>query len=387
MTSVPRFAEHGIDALCLAGPGGAIVDWLRDAGIEQVVLSPDFPGGWRPRRGLARVGLLPAYWCCRAAVAATVRRLVEEHGIDLIYAAMPFAWAASTPVARELGIPVVWRAGGPVWLGSRLGGSAVIGPWSWLHPPDLLIASSEMVRKSFRGLVPARLEAVLNGVDTVRFHPGAGSSRELRPRSADLVVGFAGRLVARKGIETLLEAAGRLADVAPGVRFLIAGAGKQARAYEALARRTGALRNTRFLGYRAEMADFYAACDVVALPSLSEGASMVVLEAMASGCVPLVSDVPSLQELVRHGQDGWIVPVADPGALVDAICRMNASPGATAALGKAARVRAREAFDASRTAARIAALLHEVARRGPVRPRRWRRPGARTRSPAPAGRR
>lgn len=360
MTILPVLRARGFDVLPLVGPGATIVRWLREQGVRDFEVSPDLPGNWGRARGLGRAGRLVRYRRCRAGVAASVARLVRERGIDLVCAAMPFSWAAATPVARALGVPIVWRAGGPVWLGGRLLGSLVLGPWATLHPPDLLICSSEMVRRSFTGLVPAPRVAVLNGVDLERFHPGAAQAGELRPREAGLVVGYAGRLVARKGIETLLDVAGRFARTRPELRFLLAGDGERRAAYERRARATGAAENTRFLGYQGDMRCFYAACDVVVLPSESEGASMVVLEAMAMGRALLLSDIPSLRELARPDEHAVFVPVGDAAALARALERLAADPELRAALGGAAAARARERFDARTAAERTAALFADV---------------------------
>jgi glycosyltransferase involved in cell wall biosynthesis len=378
-TATPELVAQGLDVLPLVGPGTALVQWLRECGIRDVELCADFPGSWGPARGLGRLTVLERYRRARAGVAAAISRILREREIDLVYASMPFGWAAATAVARKRGVPIVWRAGGPVWLSGRVLGSLVIGPWATLHPPDLLICSSEMVRRSFTGLVPAPRVTVINGVDTRRFRPGAADPRGLRPAEADVVVGFAGRLVARKGIETLLDVAGRMVRTRPGVRFLIAGDGDRRSVYEARARAVGAAGTTRFLGYVADMRAFYAACDVLVLPSHSEGSSMVVLEAMAMGCALAVSDIPSLRELVEPDQHAVVVPPGDTWALERALDGLAADPAWRAALAKAALARVRERFDASRAAARIAELLAGVVDRA-----RGRTPSAALRA-APRG--
>jgi glycosyltransferase involved in cell wall biosynthesis len=199
---------------------------------------------------------------------------------------------------------------------------------------DLLIGSSAMVCRTFTGVVPAPKIAVVNGVDTVQL---AGDAAPQRADGA-VVVGFAGRLVARKGIEDLLDVAGRMADTHPQVRFVIAGDGDRRARYEARARAAGADRNTRFAGFVADMRRFYAECDVIVLPSYSEGSSMVVLEAMAMGRAVLATAIPSLRELIDADEHGMLVPPGDQPALaaaLDALCRdrRRASPSATPPAG------------------------------------------------------
>jgi hypothetical protein len=135
VTVLPLLAAHGIDALPLVGPGRTIVDWLDERGISDVAFSTSFPGNGQPARGIGRFAVLGHLRRSRARIAATIADLVRDRDIDLIYAAMPFSWAAATPVARRLGVPIVWRAGGPVYLGGRLLGSALLAPWAMAYRP------------------------------------------------------------------------------------------------------------------------------------------------------------------------------------------------------------------------------------------------------------
>ena len=90
---------------------------------------------------------------------------------------------------------------------------------------------------------------------------------------------------------------------------------------------------------------------------------MVVLEAMAMGCPVVVSDIPSLRELVGPGEHGDVVPPGDADALAIALERLCADPDRRAALGAAAAARARARFGAPAAAERIARLLQGVAKR------------------------
>jgi glycosyltransferase involved in cell wall biosynthesis len=222
-----------------------------------------------------------------------------------------------------------------VYLAGRLLGSAVLAPWAMLHPPDLLICSSEMVRGTFAGVVPAPRVAVLNGVDAAHLDPAVVSGTA--QRADEMTVGFAGRLVARKGIEDLIAVAGCMARSPARVRFVIAGDGNRRARSEALARAVGAERNVRFAGFVTDMRRFYAECDVVVLPSYSEGASMVVLEAMAMRCAVVASDIPSLRELIRPGEDGIIVGAGDRRGLEAALIRLYGDRECRQRLGSAAR--------------------------------------------------
>src|SRR5207253_1592465 len=67
---------------------------------------------WPKPRGLGRLALPGRYLRCVRRIAAEVERVALDRRTDIIFAAMAFSWVAATPVARRLGIPIVWRAGG-----------------------------------------------------------------------------------------------------------------------------------------------------------------------------------------------------------------------------------------------------------------------------------
>src|SRR5262245_28872003 len=163
--SVPLLSKLGFDVTIMVGPSTSGIDWLRDYGADDIVHTPDFPGGWRKPRGLGRLALPARYLRCFRRVSADVERVVRERRIEIVYAAMAFSWIAATPIARDLGIPIVWRAGGTE--GGPLERLA-LRLWSAVNPPDLLVCCGEDVRRVFAPLIPAPAVVVPNGVDTER---------------------------------------------------------------------------------------------------------------------------------------------------------------------------------------------------------------------------
>src|SRR5213078_2389794 len=115
-------------------------------GADDLIHTPNFPGGWPKPRGLGRLALPIRYLRCLRRVAAEIRQVAEERRADIIFAAMAFSWIAATPVARQLGIPIVWRAGGTEGnLFERL----ALRVWASFNPPDALVCCGESVRKTF----------------------------------------------------------------------------------------------------------------------------------------------------------------------------------------------------------------------------------------------
>jgi len=169
------------------------------------------------------------------------------------------------------------------------------------------------------GVPDSRLAVIYNGVDQERFHPDhrARFGREIReafgiPRAGWLVL-MVGSGFARKGLGPLIEGLARLRD--PDARLLVVGKGDP-RPYRALAERLGVASRLAWAGPRSDVERFYAAADLVALPSLYEPFGNVHLEALAAGVPVLASDRSGGAEVVSHGETGWILhDPEDPAAI------------------------------------------------------------------------
>jgi glycosyltransferase involved in cell wall biosynthesis len=118
--------------------------------------------------------------------------------------------------------------------------------------------------------------------------------------SKNFVVGFVGRLSPEKNIPTLLQCAKAL----PNISFVIVGEGPQKSPLQQMA---GQMKNVFFIGQVDNVEKFYAAFDVLMLPSLVEGLPLVLLEAMATGTPVITSDVGAISEIVNDGVNGFLV--------------------------------------------------------------------------------
>ena len=319
-TIVPFLRELGVDTIPLVGPGRAIVEWLEERGVDDYVFTRNFPGAV-PARGSSRVSLPADYVRCWTRCRAELAQLLRDQAIDIVFAAMAFSWIVATPVARKLGIPVVWRAGGTECAPAV---RYLLSAWARRSPPDLLVCNGDAVRRMYGPLIGAPALTIRNGIDDEQFYPGAGDHRALRPPGARVVIGFAGRLVPQKRPEDFIAAAARFVEH-DDVAFLIAGDGSRREAYEDQARLVGA-RNLRVLGFVRDMRDFYAACDVLVLPSRSEGCPNVVLEAMAMKTAVVAADMPATREIVTTGADGILYPIGQIDALATALASVIERP-------------------------------------------------------------
>ena len=187
-----------------------------------------------------------------------------------------------------------------------------------------------------------------NGVDAQRFSPAGDSRRaerrdELGVHEGVVVVGFVGRLTPDKGLVELLAVAEGLKDRRDIVFLVIGdfeGTGDQVSHRERLTRL-----GIRVTGYVRDTAPWYAAMDVLVLPTYREGFPNVVLEAAASGLPTVTTLATGARDSVVDGVTGLLVPPRDAAALQSAVLQLVDSPELRHSMGVAARARVLDAFD------------------------------------------
>ena len=103
-----------------------------------------------------------------------------------------------------------------------------------------------------------------------------------------------------------------------------------------------------FLGYREDVGSVLKRCAVVAIPSHWEGFGLVAAEALAAGTPVVASNTSSLPEIVRHEQEGLLVPAREPAALATALIRLLKDPVLRAQLGRNGAERVRTMFNSTR---------------------------------------
>ncbi len=267
------------------------------------------------------------------------RHLPELFRRDRIDLCLVYAWSDAIAAAREAGVrAIVEHVDGPKLAG-------------WIRDKSsctLLICES----RAIAALIEAQatlyrceevpIVTIRNGIDLSRFDPATidrgRSRRALGIADDEFVVGTTARLVAVKNLGHLLEAS-RLLTSRFGhdrVRFVIAGPDGGERL--ALARRAGELgveRRVLFTGERHDVPQLLGAFDAFALPSIQEGVSFAVIEAMAMGLPIIASQTDSIAETI--GGAGYLVGPLDPYRTALAVHELIEHPALRASLGKAAR--------------------------------------------------
>jgi sugar transferase (PEP-CTERM/EpsH1 system associated) len=216
------------------------------------------------------------------------------------------------------------------------------------------------------GVPSDRVIRIVNGVDTDRFHPA--DVRAVPPGlpftdSSLCVVGTVGRLSPVKNQTLLARAFVRTLERAPALRarlrLVIVGDGPLRMKIDTILARAGVTDLAWLPGARDDVPDVLWALDVFVLPSLAEGISNTILEAMASGLPVIATDVGGNAELIEHGRSGTLVPSDDVDALAFAI-EEYAKPPVARAVGFAARSRAENVLGLDAMLARYSALYDEL---------------------------
>jgi sugar transferase (PEP-CTERM/EpsH1 system associated) len=201
------------------------------------------------------------------------------------------------------------------------------------------------------GVPAARVTQLYNGVDTERFAPAAQRMPIAGCPFVDpglFVVGTVGRMQAVKAQTLLAQAFVNALRQAPELRetlrLVLAGDGPLRADCEAILRDGGVAGLAWFAGERSDVPDVMRGLDCFVLPSLAEGISNTILEAMASGLPVVATAVGGNADLVVHGRTGEIVSVGDAAAMAAAMLKLARDRPLAAEWGRAGRVSVIERF-------------------------------------------
>jgi glycosyltransferase involved in cell wall biosynthesis len=191
------------------------------------------------------------------------------------------------------------------------------------------------------------IRVIHNGVDINRFNPKYRASSDslnsanLNSTNSECIkILYLSRLIGYKGINCLIDAIPKIKERA-NAQFMFAGAGNNS-----------ALKlnkeNCTFLGYVPDEVKnkLYSAADIFILPSLYENFPISILEAMASGCAVIATDVGGIPEVIENNKNGLLIPPNDSSSLAEAIMYLIENKDFRLKLAKNARKTIEEHFDA-----------------------------------------
>jgi sugar transferase (PEP-CTERM/EpsH1 system associated) len=217
-------------------------------------------------------------------------------------------------------------------------------------------------------VAPEKVRVVRNGVDAARFMPLVERDRVREEEGygrTDHVFGAVGRLTPVKDHRTLLEAFHAVSMRRPECRLVLVGDGAERPLLEEQVRQRGLADRVRIVGHRVDVTRWLGMMDVFVHPSLMEGMSNAVLEAMAVGLPVVATAVGGNPEIVEHGVGGSLVPPSSPSALADAMLSYCGDDRMRMAHGAAARERVEKDFPLMKMVAGYTAVYRDaLARRG-----------------------
>lgn len=325
---------------------------------------------------LAQVGQIAGYvW--------QLSRFARARGADLVHTNSLKADVLGALAARLAGVPILWHVRdriaadylpGPAARAFRIGCRAL---------PSFVVANSAATLETLglpplpEGTAPNRV--VHDGLPPDQFTAANPSStnRSGRPTEAP-VVALVGRISPWKGQDVFLRAAAQVVQKFPRARFQIIGAplfGEQEweREVHALCTSLNLDENVEWLGFRRDVPQLIAACDLLVHASTTgEPFGQVVVEAMMASRPVVATDGGGVPEIVLDGETGLLVPMNDADAMARAILSVLDSPEQAAHMGARGFERALSHFTIERTASNIEGIYDFLlARQGETHKRKW----------------
>jgi len=231
---------------------------------------------------------------------------------------------------------------------------------------DGFIAVSEQVRESIIrqiGPIQDKVFTICNAVDLHPFERTGDKTNlcdQLDLGTHSRLVVTVGRLEEQKGHRYLIEAAKSVVAFFPDAHFLFIGDGGLRDSLQCQVEQAGLSDNIHFLGVRDDVPDLLAAADLFVLPSLWEGLSVALLEAMAAGKPIVATAISGTVQALTNDETGLAVPPRDSQALADAITKLLADPALAQRLGEAAKQYVILTFSAQKQADEHLALYRRL---------------------------
>ncbi len=199
----------------------------------------------------------------------------------------------------------------------------LIGPlfkliWS---KADAVVSNSEGLKKlALETSRNQKIGVVYNGIDTGIFKP----KESLRPNEKFIITAGASRITARKGLKYIILALSKLIPEFPQISFRVLGDGNERKNLEELSKELKVEKNVEFVGRvpREKTPSYYQEASLFVLPSLNEGMSNAMLEALASGLPIIATDTGGTKELLKDGENGFIIKMKDSDDIAEKIKKL-----------------------------------------------------------------
>ncbi|MCY8808535.1 glycosyltransferase family 4 protein [Bacillus atrophaeus] len=303
------------------------------------------------------------------AVYKKLKQLIETNEYDIIHCHTPVGGVLARLAARQArrkGTKVLYTA-----HGFHFCGGAPVKNWLLYYPiekmlssyTDCLITINEEDYARAKGLrkkngMTEKIHGI--GVDTERFQPVSLEEKQrLREKhgfnAGDFILIYPAELNANKNQQLLIEAAALLKDRIPELRLVFAGEGAMEETYRSRAEQLGISRQVQFLGFCRDIHEVIQLSDVSVASSIREGLGMNVLEGMSAEKPAIATNNRGHREIIRDGENGFLVNIGDSAAFADRIDRLYQEPALRRTLGLEGRKTA-EHYSEKRTVEEMAEI-------------------------------
>lgn len=321
-----RLDRERFESVLLCPADGPLVETVRQLAMRVInAHSLEARFTWRPDR-------LMRYLASFIQTIREARGTVIREMPDIVHANSIRAGLVMSVATVGLRVPIVWHAHD---LLPRHPLSSAIRLFACASRRNQVVAVSRAVADRFRGSMFSwfrrrlPIAVIHNAVDLERFQPNhesrAATRRSLGFSEEQLLVGIVGQLTPRKGQLELIDAFARVAQENPNAMLLIVGEAlfnrdfEYAESLKETAKSLRVLDRVLFLGQREDIPAMMRSLDLLVVNSRVEPFGLTLIEAMAAGTPVLATAVDGIKEIVRHGEDGWLLPEPDQESLVDAM--------------------------------------------------------------------
>lgn len=345
---------HVLHSMAFGGAEVLVHDFLRatrdDTSQSVACLDAVGPLGEGLRHDGVRVDHLHRAEGVDVALVGRLRALIAETHPDVVVAHQytPWSYAAMALATLRHRPPLAFVEHGRHYPDARRPKRIVANRAAFLHLTGRVVAVCAYVKRLLvenEGIPPGRIDVIYNGVDPARFDTTVlddDTRARLRGELAIPLDAPVATCVARlhpvKDHPTLVRAFAHAAAALPDARLLLVGAGEQG-PLRALAAERGVTDRVVFTGARRDIPAVYAASDVFAMASLSEGTSVTLLESMLLERPSAVTDVGGNPEIVERDVTGLLTPRGDAEALGASLVTLLRDPERRRRMGARGRER------------------------------------------------
>lgn len=368
---------HVLHSMAFGGAEVLVHDFLRatraDTWQSVACLDAVGPLGEALRTDGVRVDALHRRAGLDPRMALGLRALIQSERPDVVCAHQytPWSYAAMAVATCRPRPALAFIEHGRHYPDQRRPKRVAANRAAFLHLTGRVVAVCGYIKRLLvdnEGIPASHIDVVYNGVDPSRFDPAAVGDARARLR-AELglspeqpVVACVARIHPVKDHPTLVRAFAHAAKRVPDAHLLVVGAGDTGE-LRALAGELGVAGSVTFTGARRDIPAVYAASDVFAMASLSEGTSVTLLESMLLERPSAVTDVGGNPEIVARDTTGLLSPRGDAEALGANLASLLADPARRAAMGRRGRARVLDRFTQARMHAAWLGLFDDLAAR------------------------